>query len=127
MSNEPAVTVQRANATMGCDLESVICKFTDSLRRSFEASILQDPSGFKKRAVRLFRLSLPPGPGRPAEELITLAEQMRAHGVPWSEVYKKCVSPDLHGGARQFAMIRLRGAVRSRRFAERRKVSLPKT
>jgi hypothetical protein len=93
----------------------------------FEANILRDAHGFKKRAVSLFRLHLPPGPGRPPEELITLAQQMRAAGASWPEVYKKCIPPDADNATRQLLMTRLRTGLRSRQYARRQRILHPKS
>jgi hypothetical protein len=124
MSIDQATAAQTAEATVQNDLAGVIRKFTARLRRDFEANILQDSHGFKKQVVKLFRLHLPPGPGRPQEESITHAEEMRAEGAPWLEVYKKCIPGflDLDDESRVLAMIRLRDSVRSRRCARRRRI-----
>jgi hypothetical protein len=97
-------------------LRRQIRDFTDSLRRDHSRAIDADARGFKHRVLRLVRLSLPPGPGRPSKEMITRAVELRAQDRPWLEVYRECIPgfPGLGEGLRQLAMTRLRSAVRSR-------------
>ncbi len=103
--------------------------FTDSLRRHYAPEIAADPQGFKRSVVRLIRLALPPGPGRPADEAVTRAAKMRAQGTPWLEIYRECIPhfAELDNGIRQLPMLRLRAAVRSRRHARQRKKARPQS
>lgn len=106
-------------------LSRQIRDFTDSLRHNHARAIASDAREFKRRVLRLVRLGLPPGPGRPSKEMITRAIELRAQDKPWLEVYRECI-PGFTGlgeGLRQLAMTRLRSAVRSRRARlKRRKV-----
>lgn len=91
--------------------------FTDSLRHDYADAIASDPRLFKHRVLRMVRLGLPPGPGRPSKKMVTRAAELRAQNRPWLEVYRECIPglPGLGEGFRQLAMTRLRSAVRSRR------------
>ena len=97
--------------------------FTDLLRRDYAREIARDVPGFKRNVVRMVRLGLPPGPGRPADGMVTLAVRLRARGVPWMRVYWECIPgfAELGDGIRQLAMTRLRTAVRSRRIRHKQK------
>jgi hypothetical protein len=88
---EPNTSGTSGLATSQCDLESAIRKFADSLKRDFAAKIAGNARAFKQRAVRLLRVNLPPGPGRPADELITKAERMYRARKSWKEIYNECI------------------------------------
>lgn len=115
------------SATFRRDLKNHIRKFTASLKHDFAAQIALDSRTFKLRVVRLLRLNLPPGPGRPPDETITRAAKMRAQNRPWHEIYQKCIPhfSELDDGIRQLAMIRLRASVRSRRHGGQRRKGRP--
>ncbi len=102
-------------------------EFTDALRRDYGREIHRNPRAFKHQVVRLVRLGLPPGPGRPPDEAITRAIQLRERGTPWLEVYRKCIPnfADLGDGDRQLAMTRFRSAVRSRTHQRKPRKSRP--
>jgi hypothetical protein len=93
------------------------------LKRRFPSLIAQDPKKFKKQAVYLLKRHLPPGPGRPAEDAITRAIELRKQGLGWKEIYQQCI-PDqsqLPPASRRMARDNLRAACRSRRNAAKRR------
>ena len=93
------------------------------LRRDFAPRIAQDPRKFKRLAVSYLKNYLPPGPGRPPEDAITKAMQLRKQGLEWKQIYPQCI-PD-HAqpipAVRRQAESKLRGACRSRRNTARRR------
>jgi hypothetical protein len=99
------------------ELEMALRRFATRLRRDYAAEIARDARGFKKDVVRLLRRELPPGPGRPPDEAVTRATNMRAKDQPWATIYCQCIPGygSLNPGDRQLAASRLRTAVRSRR------------
>jgi len=89
----------------------------------FAAPIEQDPQEFKAQAVFYLRRHLPPGPGRPSEDAITKAINLRKQGVAWKQIYPQCI-PDhsqLPPAVRRQAEENLRAARRSRRNAKKRR------
>jgi hypothetical protein len=97
------------------DFSKIVRKFVEELRTHFRSEIEHDPRLFKGKVLRMLKASLPPGPGRPRAELVSLAAKMRAQGKSWCAIYAECVSTTLAGDSRQVAQSRLRSAVRSRR------------
>jgi hypothetical protein len=84
-----------------------------------------DARAFKKLCVRVLKQALPPGPGRPSEQSITLATKLRTQGVAWKEVYPRCI-PNfgrLSPSERRQAETNLRSARRSRENARAKKQS----
>jgi hypothetical protein len=102
------------------DLERTVNNFADRLRSEFCAEIRRDVRGFKRRVVRLLAAALSPGPGRPRNDAVTLALELRSQGRSWQAIYARCIPPTLADDSRQVAESRLRCAVRSRRIARRR-------
>jgi hypothetical protein len=95
------------------------------LRRDFAPRIAQDPQEFKRLAVSFLRRYLPPGPGRPAGDAVTLALELRKQGMEWKQLYPHCISghAQLVPAVRRQAESNLRGACRSRRNTTRRRKS----
>jgi hypothetical protein len=106
------------------DLHATIRKFSRRLRHEFASEIERDARGFKERAVRLLKASLPPRPGRPSTEVVTRAAEMKAQGKGWAEIYAACLSPIAAPDSRQVQQSRLRCAVRSRSNTHRRRKSV---
>lgn len=109
--------VTRKVGTPERDLEKDVRKFSVFLRQRYFDRIARDARAFKESAVRLLRYELPPRPGRPRDDTVTRATEMRAKRQPWSAVYCKCIPGygHLDPGNRQLLASRLRTAVRSRR------------
>ena len=105
------------------ELRSRIRKFTQQLRRDYTKEISSDSRAFKKYVIRLLKINLPPFPGRPPEQAISLAIELRRLGQTWKEIYPKVIAN--HAGVepnrRQHEEINLRAAVRSRENASLRK------
>ena len=114
------------------DLDSTTRKFAEGLRQKFAAEIARNPRAFKRSVIRILKHELPPKPGRPSDEGVTRATQMRAKGRTWPEIYPACIADytSLDNAWRQFEQLRLRSAVRARRNALKRKnatlISTPK-
>jgi hypothetical protein len=106
-------------------LGETIRRVTLKLQREYAAEIERDPGGFKRRAVSCFRRLLSPRPGRPRDEAITWAVEMRSRGRPWREVYLSCVPnfASMDSDARFRACLRLRDGVAKRQKAARRRKS----
>lgn len=98
--------------------------FSERLKRAFAEKVTQDPAGFRREAVRVFRASLSPGPGRPPSADVTRAARERERGTAWSEIYPFCIPGhgDLSRDAQRIAEENLRAAVRARRNTRRRKI-----
>jgi hypothetical protein len=96
------------------------------LKRQRAKELAQDPAGFRREAVRAFRASLSPGPGRPRTPNVTLAEKLRDKGKPWQEIYPLCITnyAGLNVDSQRVEAENLRSAVRSRRNARRRRKPL---
>jgi hypothetical protein len=101
------------------DLHATIQKFSRRLRHEFATEIERDARGFKDRAVRLLKASLPPRPGRPSTEAVTHATEMKALGKGWAEIYAACLPSNASPDSRQVQQSRLRCAVRFRRNLQR--------
>jgi len=108
------------------DLRDTVHQFATRLRRKFCNEFEQDTPAlrtFKRRVLRLLKTELPPGPGRPPEEAITLAVELRAEGKTWPEVYRACIAgfDNKSADSKIVACSRLRSAARSRRNARRQR------
>ncbi len=107
----------------GPNLEREVKRFAARLRRRYAEQIQRDPRGFKKRVCSLSRRYLPPYAGRPMEETINRAAELRRQDRGWKEIYP-LVIPDhsqLEPAVRRQAESNLRAAVRSRRNARRQR------
>ena len=93
------------------------------LKRRFPLQISQEPRQFKKKAVYYLKCYLPPGPGRPAEEAVTKAIELRKQGQDWKQIYPQCICnhSQLLPAARRVAEGNLRAARRARGNAARRR------
>jgi len=109
------------------DLRAVVRKFAARLRREFVSEIERDPRRFKQRVVGLLKAALPPGPGRPCDEMVGHAIKMHAAGKSWPEVYAACIPSidSLDSDSRQLAQSRLRAAMRARKSRRKRVKSPP--
>ena len=98
-------------------------EFTSNVKRNFADQLRGDPHALKRELVHLLKINLPPGPGRPCDEAVTNAVQLKAQGKSWREIYPLCIPdyPHLSGDMRQQAQSKLRDAVRSRRNTRRRR------
>ena len=105
------------------DLRATVRKFAARLRQRYASEIERDPRVFKRRVVFYLKRSLPPGPGRPCEEAVSKAVELRAQGKSWREIYPACLPgfAALDSTARQLNQSRLRSAVRSRQTSRRRR------
>jgi hypothetical protein len=107
------------------DLHATTREFATYLRLEFASEIKQDAHAFKQRVLGFLRSELPPGPGRPRAEAVTLAAEMLAQGETWPQIYAKCLPRDIgERDSRQLSQYRLRCAVRSRRNACKRRKSV---
>ena len=99
-------------------LDTFAHNFARRLRQEFPEAIANSPRDFKKQVIRLIRRELPPRPGRPLDEAVTRATEMRAKGQPWSTIYCQCIPgyDSLDPGDRQLTASRLRTAMRTRRY-----------
>jgi hypothetical protein len=107
-------------------LEGEVKRFAARLRREHAEEIKRDARGFKHRACGLLKRCLPPFAGRPTEDSITVAAELRKQDRPWKEVYP-VVIPDyatLDTPVRRQAESNLRSALRSRRNARKRRRDL---
>lgn len=108
------------------NLEKIIRVFAFRLRRDFAEELKSDPRAFKRRCVHLLKVELPPGPGRPCGQSVTLALTMRDQGKEWSKIYPLCIEgyESLSPESRQLAQRQLRDSCRARRKPRKRKKSL---
>ena len=81
----------REATVLAAGAEKDTCRFAARLKRDYAADIARDARGFKERVVRLLRRELPPKPGRPFDETVTRATEMRAKGQSWSTIYCQCI------------------------------------
>ena len=70
----------RRAITVRGKLERLARRFSERLKREFAEEIQRDPRGFKKRVVTLVRRALPPFGGRPPENAIDRAIELRKLG-----------------------------------------------
>jgi hypothetical protein len=90
------VTVSK-HSKIATDFSKIVRKFVEQLRTHFRSEIEHDPGVFKGEVLRMLKASLPPGPGRPRAELVSLATKLRAQGKNWCAIYAECVAPTLAG------------------------------
>jgi len=104
-------------------IEQEAKRFTRRLRREFGALIQMDAKTFKKCVMSCVRRGLPPFVGRPSDDAITRAIELRKQGLPWKEIYQQCISNHacLPPAERHQTQIKLRDACRSRKNARRRR------
>lgn len=104
-------------------IEQEAKRFTRRLRREFGALIQMDAKTFKKCVMSCVRRGLPPFVGRPSDDAITRAIELRKQGIPWKEIYPQCISNHacLSPAERRQAEGNLRAAKRSRKNAHRRR------
>jgi hypothetical protein len=78
---------------------------------------------FKKWVKHLLGRNLPPFAGRPNEDAITRAIELRKLGLKWKEVYPEVIPKHalLHPAVRRMTESNLRAAIRSRRNARARR------
>jgi hypothetical protein len=76
----------------------------------------------KETAIRWLRVALPPHPGRPRKASVTLACRLRREGVPWREIYPRCIEnlAAFDWRTRRQEIRRLRNAYRARHRLVRR-------
>lgn len=109
--------------TDAVSLPSVMRLIASDLMQRFSTMIAADPTRFKKQVVYYLKRNLPPGPGRPAEDAITKAMELRTQGHSWQFIYQLCIANHLHlpPAERRVAQDNLRAACRSRRNAAKRR------
>jgi hypothetical protein len=98
-------------------------RFAKRISKLFASEIASDPRGFKKQLTQTIKRNLPPFPGRPTEQSITLAAKLKAGDTGWRDIYP-VVIPDhaqMDPPTRRVAESNLRSAIRSRRNARRRR------
>jgi hypothetical protein len=107
----------------GANLPRVMKRIAADLMRRFPLMISEDPKRFKKQAVYHLKRNLPPRPGRPMEDAISKAIEMRNQGYPWKQIYPVCIANHavLPPAERRVAQDNLRAARRSRRNAAKRR------
>jgi hypothetical protein len=105
------------------DLERVIHRLAAGLCRDFAEAITADPKGFKKQATHHLKLHLPPFAGRPTEDSVTRAIELRRRGSQWKAIYPLVIPncSQLDAAVRRQTESNLRAAVRSRRNAAKRR------
>lgn len=106
------------------DLGPAVLRFARRLRSDYAEQFATDEAArkFKKRVVTMLRRNMPPFAGRPPEESVTRAIQLRRLGGVWKHIYPE-VTPDyrnLDRLRRRQAEFNLGTACRSRRNARRR-------
>src|SRR5260370_224528 len=74
--------------------------------RAFGTEIEGAGRSFKRDCVCLLGEDLSPGPGRPRNEDVTLAIDLRAQGKPWQAIYAQCIPSSLADDSRQVAQSR---------------------
>jgi hypothetical protein len=104
-----------------CDRQ--VKAFALKLTANFRDEISSDPRRFKKHVIEVLRRSLPPFSGRPTDESVTTAANMRANQEKWLAVYRAVIPnhSQMDPAARSYAESNLRSAVRSRRNARARR------
>ncbi len=104
-------------------LEREVKRFTARLLREHAEEVKRDAKGFKNRACGLFKRCLPPFAGRPTEDSITRAGELRKQDRQWKEIYPVVIlnHATLDPPIRRQAESNLRSALRSRRNARRRR------
>jgi hypothetical protein len=104
-------------------LEGEVKRFAARLRREHAQEIESDAKEFKHRACGLLKRCLPPFAGRPTEDSITVAAELRKQDRPWKEVYPVVIPnyATLDAPVRRQAESNLRSALRSRRNARKRR------
>jgi len=97
-------------------LQTRIAEIAASLIVQFAPQTIEDERWLKQSAPWLLRCALPPKPGRPRDEEITRAVEMRAQGKSWATINAdpKCIDPNLMGADRQLALYNLHKSVWSR-------------
>jgi len=105
------------------DLERMVSLFVKRLRVKHAEEIGSDARKFKRRVVSILRRKLPPFAGRPTEEAITRAIELRTQGCEWRDIYPQCIPghASLPPAERRQAESNLRAGKRSRRNASRRR------
>jgi hypothetical protein len=113
---------ERAEQHCGSTCHQEVKTFATRLRKLFADEIAAEPRGFKKRVIEILKRSLPPFAGRPTEDSITIAIQLRAEGRSWPEVYSQVIvnHDKLDTANRRLAELNLRSALRARRNARKR-------
>jgi hypothetical protein len=93
--------------------------FSRRLGIKFPVDIENDLPGFKRRLFAWINRSLPSKAGRPLDDVVTRAYEMRKQGKDWQEVYRECLIEEDTPDARQLKQQRLRSAVRARAHRQR--------
>jgi hypothetical protein len=120
---EAAACVAPKPAAKRAELDGVVSQFAAHLCRDFADEIAADPKGFKKQATHHLKRHLPPFAGRPTEDSITKAIDLRKRGNQWKTIYPLVIPnrAQLDAAVRRQAESNLRAAVRSRRNAAKRR------
>ncbi len=106
---------------MSQDLQAVITEFVARLRQDFAEEQAQDQRAFERRAAKIFKKQIISSrAGRPRNEIVTRAAEMRRQGKLWPQIFDDCLPANLERTARNMAKLQLRNAVRNRRSRERR-------
>ena len=98
-------------------LGEMLRQLAQRLKSRFAEEIARDPSGFKKRVVRLIRRELPPRPGRPNDPRLDAAVRLVEQGKSTRDVLRSQV-PDfdeMDSYGRYLAEKGLRAALARRR------------
>jgi hypothetical protein len=105
------------------NLELAVKRFALRLRREHPEEVRADARGFKNRVCGLLRRYLPPFTGRPTEDSITTAAELRKQNCQWKDIYPLVIPghATLDPPVRRQAESNLRAALRSRRNARRRR------
>jgi len=91
-------------------LRTMVRKFAMRLHRRFRSEIRSDARGFKKLVVLLLKSELPPHAGRSCELSVTCGETLHKEGLPWAQIYSRCLALD----ADAVTKANLRAAIRAR-------------
>lgn len=109
----------KPSAELGADLAQLLSSYPDLLHKH-QGEIWRDVPGFREWARRKFNLLQPQQrAGRPLDENVTRATELRLQGKPWQQIYAMVIT-ETKGEEAQAAQERLREAVRARRKRLRR-------
>jgi hypothetical protein len=98
-------------------------QFARRLCTLFPSEIASDPRSFKKRTIEALKRCLPPFAGRPTEQTITRAAELKAKGQDWALIYPLVISDHarLDRATKRLVESNLRSAIRARRNTRRRR------
>jgi hypothetical protein len=119
-AGRPVAAKFKPSAELAADVAQSLSSYLAVLHKHKD-EISRDVSGFREWARRRFNLLQPQKrAGRPLDENVTRAMELRLQNKPWQQVYA-IVLTETEGEDAQAAQERLREAVRARRARLRRR------